>query len=379
MAKCSFLKASDVRALAQDNMLLWTEICGIQKAILEASSLCSIPGGQFETIINDGTPMTWVSGIASITVTAGGTGYAPVVATAVVTPPFDPTPNIGDAILTPVVTAGVVTSFIINNPGDKYAPAITTLSITTAGGVGADLDPIILDGVIVSVNILNAGTGYVPGESIVASNPAGTGSGFVASVSSVGAGGEITGITIASNGTQYQTRFATIDVDHPTGVNFEGVVQTNLAGEITGIGIPPQGSGTGYFPLLPTAYIIDNESTGTGAILAITEADIVAGEIQTINVVQTGFGYSQDVDVIITPALTSAGVNATAEATIAADPHGYGTLAPLYYEVLNGQSSNRVLQAQIEFVKDYFTGLGYNIRPQVNPNTGYTLQWWVIW
>ena len=376
MAKCSFLKATDVRALAQDNMLLWTEICGIQKAILEASSLCSVPGGQFETIVNDGTPMTWVSGITSVLVTNGGTGYDPVVAEAIVTPPYDPTPGFGDAVLEPIVTGGEVTGFIIINAGDKYAPAVTTLSVTTAGGMDATLDPVILDGVIVSVNITNAGTDYQAGDAVVATNPAGTGSGFVASISAITGPGNISEITIASNGTEYETVLSTIEIDHPTGTGFEGVVQAP-GGLITGISI--QDWGTGYFPLLPTAAIVDNESTGTGAILEITADDIAAGAIQTIGVVQSGFGYSQDVDVVITPALTSPGANATAEATIAADPQGYGTIAPLYYEVLNGQSSNRVLQSQIEFVKDYFTGLGYNIRPQVNPNTGYTLQWWIIW
>lgn len=375
MGKCSFLKAGDVRSLAQNNLLLWTEICGIQRAILEASSLCGKPyGGDLETIINDGTPMTWVSGIASVTVTNGGAGYAPVVATATLTRPIGG----GVGVVVPDVTAGVITGFtILNNGTSGYEPAVTTLSVTTAGGANADLDPVIIDGVIVDVNILNAGTGYLVGEAITASNPAGTGSGFAATVATIGGSGEITSVTIASNGSDYETVFSTITINHPSGTGFEGAVQTDVGGAITGISI--QDGGTGYFPLLPTAYILDNEATGAGAVLEITEADIIGGEIQAINIVNPGFGYSQDVDVIIDAAPTSAGANATAEATTTLDLMGYGPLSPIYYEVLSGQTSNRVIQSQIEFVKDYFTALGYNIRPQVNPNTGYTMQWWILW
>lgn len=50
-----------------------------------------------------------------------------------------------------------------------------------------------------------------------------------------------------------------------------------------------------------------------------------------------------------------------------------------YYDVVSGQSSDRVITQEIQFVLDYFTKLGYNIRPQVNPNTASTLQWKILW
>lgn len=50
-----------------------------------------------------------------------------------------------------------------------------------------------------------------------------------------------------------------------------------------------------------------------------------------------------------------------------------------YYDVVSGQSDNRVIQNEIQFVQDYFDRLGYNIRPQVNPFTASTLQWQLIW
>ena len=41
--------------------------------------------------------------------------------------------------------------------------------------------------------------------------------------------------------------------------------------------------------------------------------------------------------------------------------------------------TDAVIADQIQYVLDYFTALGYNIRAQVNPSTGNTLQWQIIW
>ena len=46
-----------------------------------------------------------------------------------------------------------------------------------------------------------------------------------------------------------------------------------------------------------------------------------------------------------------------------------------YYKVFVGQETNRALQDQIEFVKSYFTDLGYAIKMQINPTTQNTVQW----
>ena len=369
MGKCSFLRANEVRALAQDNMLLWTEICGIQKAILEASSPCNIGGGALETIVNDGTPMTWVSGVIEVTVTDGGSDYEPVAAAAEIIHPLGSGAN-----LTPIVNGGQITGFFINATGDDYQPVHTTLDVTSVAGNDAVLDPVVINGVIVAVNILAPGTDYDLGDVVVANGPDGNGSGFAATVTAVGLSGQIQGITITNNGTGYAPIFATIVIDHPVGVGFDGVVQVSNGGQVVGISI--QNGGAGYNTLLPTAYVVD--STGTGAMLEIQESDIIGGVIQNIQIVSGGFGYSNP-SVIITPAFSSNGDGAEATATIAPDPNNYGVTSPLYYAVLSGQSSDRMKTMQIEFVKDYFTSLGYNIRPQVNPQTGNTLQWWILW
>lgn len=371
MATCSFLKSNDVRSLARNDLLIWTEICAIQRAILLAAA-----DGELETIVNDGTPMTWVSGIASITVTNGGAGYFPVVATATISHPT----GIGAAV-TPIVTGNAITGFTVTNAGSGYEPLPATIDMSGLGNGDASLRPIVDEttGEITSVLILDTGTGYTVGDPVPALYPTGsTGLAFAATVAMVNANGGIISVNITEGGTGYQTVYATVEVQHPIGTEFEGAVITS-GGEVTGVSI--QSGGFNYRNLLPTAAIVD--TTGGGAVLEITESDIVGGVIQEIQIVSGGYGYSQGATVVITPATDinddPVGSGATATAAVAADPDNYGTTAPFYYDVLSGQRSDRPRAGQIEFVQDYFTALGYNIRAQVNLNTGYTMQWWIIW
>lgn len=367
MATCSFLKSNDARSLARNDMLLWTEICAIQKAILTAAG-----NGELETIVNDGTPMTWVSGIASVTVVNGGADYFPVAATSTINHPT----GVG-AVVTPIVTGGVISGFTIANGGSGYQPLSASIDMTGSGNGDASIAPVVNQetGAITNLIVLTPGTGYVIGDAVPAVYPTGsTGTAFVATVSAVNGAGGVLSVTVTEEGTGYETVYATVEVQHPTGGLFEGTVLTS-GGVVTGISI--QNGGVSYNTLLPTAAIVD--ATGGGAVLEILEADITAGVIQNINVVDGGYGYSQSPTVVITAAATSSGAGATATATTVADPNNYGITAPFYYDVLSGQRSDRVRAGQIEFVQDYFTALGYNIRAQVNPNTGYTMQWWIIW
>ena len=101
------------------------------------------------------------------------------------------------------------------------------------------------------------------------------------------------------------------------------------------------------------------------------------GFVTAITVTAGGYGYSENALVSIPAAPTSAGADAPATATV--NYSVYGLTSPNYYAVISGQSNDRVITDQLQFVQDYFTALGYSIRPQVNPITGNTLQWLVIW
>jgi hypothetical protein len=360
MGNCSFLNATEARNLARNNSLIWSEICGIQHAILAA-----IDNYQYDTVVNDGTPMTQVNEIQSVNVTFGGSNYLPVTATASIA---HPTGSL--AALTPVVTAGVVTGFIITNGGSGYTPVPAMVS-GIAGGSAGSLQPVVTDGAITDMIILNPGTGYSTGNVIGLNHPYGTGASIT--VGAVGVGGEILSVVIANGGQDYDTVYATVEIDHPTGVGFQGTVQVNNSGVVTGVSI--QNGGIQYQPLYPTATVTDD--TGYGAVLTIDSTNVTGGVIQSITVAAGGYGYSSTPTITVTAAPTSSGSGATATAVV--DANSYGYVSPQYYSVLSGQSSDRVITDQIQFVIDYFTALKYNIRAQVNPATGNTMQWYIIW
>ncbi len=269
MGNCSFLNATEARNLARNNSLIWSEICGIQHAILAA-----IDNYQYDTVVNDGTPMTQVNEIQSINVTFGGSNYSPVTATASV---VHPTGSL--AALTPIVTAGVVTGFTITNGGSGYAPIPATVS-SIAGGTSGSLQPVVTDGVITDMIILNPGTGYSTGNVVGLYHP--TGSGASITVGAVGGGGEILSVVIASGGQGYDTVYATVEIDHPTGVGFEGMVQTDQ--RIVSIPITTAGAGytDGVYPLTITSL------TGTQA---TANATVTGGSVSSVQVISGGTGY----------------------------------------------------------------------------------------
>lgn len=279
MSTCSFIKAGEARLQARNLTLLYTEICAIQQAILAA-----IQAGQYQVIFGNNSPMTAINDILSVTVTAGGTGYFPVVATA-------------DAI---------------------------------DDNIGA--------GAVLEVEVV---------------------------------GSTIAAITVVNGGADYNPLTTEIQINHPLGFGFAAAV-TVVGGAITAITVVE--GGAAYGPVLPTATIVDD--TGVGATLEVA-VDVDTGLVTTITVTAGGYGYSENALVAIQAAPTSAGADATATATV--NYSMYGLTSPNYYAVVSGQSSDRVITDQLQFVQDYFTALGYSIRPQVNPITGNTLRWLVIW
>lgn len=130
--------------------------------------------------------------INGITITAGGSGYTDV-------------PNVaitGDgtgAEATAVLTAGVVSSIIVTNPGSGYTTAGVTISAPPAAGIGN----------IASITLTKTGANYdsVPAVTITGD---GTGAAAIATI----AGGEVSGFVIITGGFGYTT--ATITIAPPT-------------------------------------------------------------------------------------------------------------------------------------------------------------------
>ena len=307
-----------------------------------------------------------------ISSSGGGSGFA-------ITPGTNNETIVGAVLTFTVGSAGVDPFFLGTSIAQVSTTGIGTgfnLTPTAAnvgalaGGTGAALTVIQTAGSVTAIIVNTPGSGYLSGTPVAISHPNGTGA--TASVSSVGGSGEILAVTVTTAGSGYQQAVATVTVTAPGGLTpalaFAGTV-TTAGGVVTGIVITEGGSG--YAPLYPTATVSD--PTGVGATFTV---NVAGGAVTAINVVTGGSGYTAPI-MTITAAPTSSGSGATATATIGTNT--FGTIPSDYYDVLIGQSTNAVYADQIQYVLDYFTSLGYNIRAQTNSATADTIQWQIIW
>jgi hypothetical protein len=257
--------------------------------------------------------------------------------------------------------------------GAGFALTPNTANVTTGvGGSGAIITPIVTNGVVTSIVIdpINNGTGYLPNNPVLITHP--SGSGFSGLVSSVGVGGEVEAITITNGGNNYGTVSATVTVAHSTGFGFEGTVVTS-GGVVTGISV--QDGGQQYGDVYP--YIVVSDATGSGAEINVT--GVSGGAITSIQLADGGYNYSDTPSVLIYNYDGTQNSTATITLTTEADTFNNPNDPSDYYLVLSGQASDVVVSDQLQYVLDYFTALGYNIRAQVNPATNNTIQWQIIW
>jgi len=258
----------------------------------------------------------------------------------------------------------------------------TANATPVAIGAGSVLTPTVDSlGRITNVVIENGGTDYEINTPIIFTHPSPTVN-ATAVVSAVDPTTfAITAITITNNGEGYTTIEPLVTVTHPySNGDFEGTVNT-INGAITSITIVDGGSG--YAPVAPDVRLqtAAPESavggSGSGAVFSITLENTPDGNVASVDVLNGGYGYAiSDVAVVIP---TAGDDGSGASLTLTVDANTFGTDTTVYYSVLSGQTTDVVVADQIQYVLDYFTALGYNIRAQVNPATANTLQWQIIW
>ena len=139
MADNTFITATEARFIARNNTLIWTEISEVQTQILAA-----IDANTFSIIVDDGTPMTSTQSILSVAVTAGGTGFNSLVATAVIN---DGGTGGAGALVTPVVTGTTITGFTVDAGGSGYTPVDVTATIADPSDIKDGQDETNYDGV----------------------------------------------------------------------------------------------------------------------------------------------------------------------------------------------------------------------------------------
>lgn len=414
-------------------------------------------GGEF--LANDYTSLAFNDANPDTIVRTGGTAFD-VDATALAAGDRIRIANADDPANDGIYTILTVTATTITLTGADALTADaadTNATIQRVDNTGAILTPLVSSGVITGVGINSPGSGYMLNQPILISHPSGTGA--EATVTALNGSQGITAITVTAGGSGYETVSPTISITHPTGFAFEGTVQilateatltiTAAGGNVTAVnvvsggtgyangtgftftvtdstlagdgnavisynvvngsitndavvdtagsgyanatnilvssvdapnsdgavaGISIQDNGSLYGPVYP--YVVISDSTGSGAELNVT--GVSGGAISSIQLADGGYSYTAPTvqiynsDDIVN---NSADITFTLESDVFNNPNNPSD----YYLVLSGQSSDRVVSDQLQYVLDYFTALGYNIRAQVNPATNNTIQWQIIW
>lgn len=389
MADCctpgtGFPNASQMEQLATNLPVVWEEICMLQQAVLAASSQCQPGGGQMCTTVGGTTPMTFVSGVSSVTVVNGGSGYVNDTPSIRFTPPIGATAS--GALATLTTNGGNILGVTVTNGGTGYEPVSATLSVSSLAGTGANLQPLVDgNGEIVNVNIISGGTGYTLADSIIATravlpDPAYTNAVF--KITSISVTGAILAVAVMTPGTGYQQSVTTAQIvstlnpllPYPTGTGFYANVLTDNSGVITSVVVVNTGSG--YATVSPYLVI---SNPGTGATTSVT---LAGTSVASISVLTNGSEYtSGSIGTVFNPS-TAALPNPPATpaiVTVNTSNNTYGTNPNLYYQVWQGTQTNKPIQLQMNSVITYFTNLGYTISQITNPATGTTFEWVICW
>jgi hypothetical protein len=370
--------------LSTNHPVVWEEICMIQQAILAAASQCQPDGGQMCTVVAGNTPMTFVTGINSVTVVNGGSNYF------VDTPAVNFVPPLGSSAVgatgTLITNGGNILGVTITATGIGYEPIPATMNVSSVAGAGALLDPLVNGaGQIVNINLINGGTGYTTGDIVTATRAVLPNIAYVDAmfaITSVSLTGEIINVAIINPGSGYQSSVTTIEIvstlnpllPYPTGSGFQSMVFTDATGAITGTLVTSTGSG--YGTLSPYLVITD---PGTGSVTSVT---LNGTSVQSISVTEPGTEYTQlAVGNVLNP--STAGLPnppvLPAILTINVAQNTFGTNPNLYWQVWSGVATNKPVQLQLNSVVSYFKGLGYTVVIQSNPDTGSTISWRVCW
>jgi hypothetical protein len=389
MADCctpgsGFPNAATMEQLATNYPVVWEEICMLQQAILAASSQCQPGGGQMCTTVGGNTPMTFVSGVSSVTVVNGGSNYFTDTPFAKIIPPLGG-PGIG-ASASVVTNGSAILSFTMVSNGSGYQPIPATMNVSSVLGFGADLQPLVNGlGNIVGVNIVNAGSGYTVNDTVTASRAVAPNVAYVDAVfaiTAVSLTGQIVSVQVLNAGSGYQPSVATVEiastlnnsVAYPGGTGFIGTVLTDNAGGVVGISV--DNGGNGYAPFKPYLVISD---PGTGA---TTTVNLTGTSVSSIAVNNPGNNYTSSATGTVMNPPTAALPNPPATpavVTINANQNTFGTNPTLYWQVWAGTTTNKPIAMQMNSVLAYFKGLGYTIMQQTNPATGSTIQWKICW
>lgn len=258
---------------------LLTILVGVQ-----GSNYTSDPG---VVITGDGTGATADSvrsfALASITTDTGGSDYVAVPSVTIAAPTGI---NGVQATAHAILTAGVVTSIVLDNPGFGYktAPVITINGDGTGAGATAVLET---SGVVDSIIITNSGANYTTPPTITLSGGGGSDAELTATLNTA-ASGLLLRVEVVNPGLGYTSApFLTI----PGGVNTFATLETS--GQIVAVTIT--NAGNDYTIPASIGFVGGGGSGATASGLLAT-----GGRIRSVTMLNTGFDFTSAPTVTIT-------------------------------------------------------------------------------
>ena len=201
-----------------------------------------------------------------------------------------------------VVAGGVVTNFVVDNPGSSaYTTPVATL---TPVGSGATAGTVVLDtNKVISIGVTTGGTGYVGSPTVSITGGGGTSATATCTVSS----GVIQSVTVTNGGSGYTTAPSAAIV--PVGSGASAVVTVNGVGRVVALTPTAVGSGYSNNPLYAPKVVISGPGVG-----AQVTANVVGGQVTSYTVTSGGSGYqtiSATVKSYAAPTLTVSPISGT--------------------------------------------------------------------
>ena len=241
---------------------------------------------------------------------------------------------------------GVITGFTALNGGSGY---ISPPTITVSGGGGTGFSAIATIGNVTissTFTITTAGTGYIVGDSVVFTGGGG-GSGAVATVSTIGANGSITAISLTNAGSGYRL-VPTISITSTAGTG--AVITCSLVGAaVTGITIT--NGGTNYSTAPSFVFTVVNGGSGASATPTVT-----LGTRATFTVAFTRtFDYTWSIPDIYINDLGKLAVISIIGTSVAATPYTF-----------------RIMGIQYDSRNSYFSDYGNPILSMTQMSTTFT-------
>lgn len=396
-----FPDSSNMTNMSTNWSTVWAEISVIQQSILNAASQCPFPcngqggtpgtGGNLSICVGGTSPMTFTSGITAVNVINGGSGYYADLPMVKFIPPYGTVISPVDIATATLNTNGSSILSVSVNPGSAgYQPVYTTAQISSLTGSGAQLlVTTSASGEIYGISVVSPGSGYLITDVVniiraIAPNIAYTNA--VALISGVDISGGILSISVTTPGTGYQPSVTTIEIvsslnptiPYPGASGFNSVVFTDLSGQITSVTV--LNGGFGYSTLLPQ-LVVNDPGSGVSATVTLDGALIVSpgNAVQSITVNISGNNYTESATGSIVNPSTAPSPSIPAQLQLILPVNTFCTHPNLYYQVWTGTVINRAILNQLDFVKAYFTNLGYSVRLGTNPDTGSTLEWCICW